>query len=93
MSNGTTPSKGAPTSSTLSRLWSVRRLLLALAGVLLLGSTGLLYASPVLATTTLAPAALVRHEQSDPRFTYAGAWTTTGANINVDAFDVTKTLN
>ena len=58
---------------------ATKRLLLALAGVLVVGSAGLLYASPALATTTLAPAAVVRHEQSDPRFTYAGAWTTTSA--------------
>jgi hypothetical protein len=69
-------SAGRPAlESTRSR----RRLLLALAGLLGAGLAGVLFAVPALAASTLSPAAVVHHEQNDPRFAYSGTWTTASA--------------
>ncbi len=52
------------------------RLISLLAGLVLAGSVGLVWAAPALATTVTAPTALVRYQQSDARLSYSGTWTT-----------------
>ena len=79
MPNRVISAKWTPTSTTRSNTGTTRatkRLFLGLAGFIIMGSAGLLYASPALAASTLSPAAVVRHEQSSSRLAYSGTWTT-----------------
>jgi hypothetical protein len=72
--------EGTMSSFGISSCRSKRRSrpLFALVAGAVVATALLLVASPVFAVPGATPAAVIRHQQSDPRFVYSGTWTTVG---------------